>query len=306
MRKGNSVLTFFVCIVLTAISTTYAKIPLNKGPGSFVFNDSQGNPDKHITVFYYNAEESKTNMPVVFVMHGVERNGREYRDSWVEHAKQEKFLLLVPEFSEKYYPGSKQYNLGNMFSPSGEPISKSKWTYASVEHIFDYLQEQDETKAESYSIYGHSAGAQFVHRLVLFYPETHIGTAVCANAGWYTLPSDDYDFPYGLKGSGISVDVLKQAFSENLIILLGDQDTDENHKHLRKTPEAMSQGKNRFERGRNFYKVARRESEKLQLPLKWKIKTVKNVGHSNSKMAKAAVKYLTRTQRPVRKNDKEL
>jgi len=226
MRKANSVFILFVCLIFTAISTTYATIPLNKGSGSFVFKDSQGNPDKPITVYYYNPEESKANVPVVFVMHGVKRNGQEYRDSWVEHAKQEKFLLLVPEFSEKYYPGSKQYNLGNMFLSAGKPIPESKWTFTAIEHIFDHIKSTCNIKTKTYNIYGHSAGAQFVHRLVLFLPDARINTAIAANAGWYTMPSDDFEFPYGLKGSGFSVKTLKKAFSKNSIILLGDQDTD--------------------------------------------------------------------------------
>lgn len=286
------ILLFFPLLLLGTTSTVYAANQIESGSGNFAFVDSQGNKDKPIKVWYYMPEKSGANIPVVFVMHGTKRNGRKYRNIWIEHAEKKKFLLLVPEFSEKYYPGSENYNLGNMFSPSGKPTDRSKWTYTAIEHIFDYVRNSNGIKADFYSIYGHSAGAQFVHRLVLFCPDARINTAVCANAGWYTMPSSTVEFPYGLKSSGSSVSELKQAFNQNLIILLGNQDTDENHKYLRKTPEAMSQGKHRFERGKNFYKSAKHESEKLQTTLKWKIKTVKNVGHSNSKMAKAAIKLL--------------
>ena len=44
--------------------------------------------------------------PVVFVMHGVNRNADEYRDQWHDLANEHDFLLVVPEFSERKFPGS--------------------------------------------------------------------------------------------------------------------------------------------------------------------------------------------------------
>jgi hypothetical protein len=109
------------------------------------------------------------------------------------------------------------------------------------------------------------------------------------------MSTRQFEFPYGLKESPISLKQLRNAFSQNLIVLLGDKDTDENHKHLRKTQEAMAQGKHRFERGKNFFQSGKHEAARLNVPLNWKVKTVQGVGHSNSKMAKAAAKLLINT-----------
>ena len=68
---------------------------IEPGSGRFVFRDPLGNKDKPITVWYYLPKAVDTNLPVVFVMHGVNRNGQEYRDAWIKYAEQEKFLLLV-------------------------------------------------------------------------------------------------------------------------------------------------------------------------------------------------------------------
>lgn len=123
-------------------------------------------------------------------------------------------------------------------------------------------------------IYGHSAVAQFVHRMVMFLPKARIKVAISANAGWYTMPSEGTAFPYGLSTSGSKLADVSVSFSKNLTILLGDEDVDENHKYLRKTPEAMSQGKHRFERGHAFYKTAVTRSEERGIKLKWKLKVV--------------------------------
>jgi poly(3-hydroxybutyrate) depolymerase len=69
---------------------------LSNGCDSFVFPHS----GKNITVWYYNPGITPTT-PVVFVMHGVKRNGQKYRDSWVEYAQKRRFLVLVPEFSKE-------------------------------------------------------------------------------------------------------------------------------------------------------------------------------------------------------------
>ena len=56
-------------------------------------------------------------------------------------------------------------------------------------------------RSASYLLYGHSAGAQFVHRYLYFVPEARVAKVVAANAGWWTLPDLAVGFPYGLRGS---------------------------------------------------------------------------------------------------------
>ena len=52
--------------------------------------------------------------------------------------------------------------------------------------------------------------------------------------------------------------------------MLGDRDTDPKHKDLRKTPEAMTQGANRFERGQNYFKEARKRTGELKCTFGWR------------------------------------
>jgi hypothetical protein len=263
---------------------------LKSGSGSFIFETPQ--EKKSIRVWYYKPKSFKKTTKIVFVMHGVKRDGEKYRDAWLPYAKKKRFLLLVPEFSIKDYPNSLGYNLGNMHSSSGEINDEALWSYTVIEDLFDYIKTITPSKASFYDIYGHSAGAQFVHRLVMFKPKARIRIAIAANAGWYTMPTDSIEFPYGLKDSGTDINKIVASFGKNLIILLGEKDTDENHKYLRKTPEAMLQGKHRLERGQSFYETAKKSAKEQRCQFKWKLKTVPSVGHSNSKMAAYAAKFL--------------
>ncbi len=145
--------------------------------------------------------------PVIFVMHGNSRTGQSYFDVWEEHAISRGFLLVVPEFNEAGYPGSRSYNLGNIF-PGEAPTTRnpaSAWTYTAIEHLFDAVRAAAGSTRTAFRIYGHSAGSQFVHRFLMTRPDAPVERAVAANAGWYTLPSDTARWPYGLGDSGFDV-----------------------------------------------------------------------------------------------------
>lgn len=264
--------------------------------------DSDGfirvNAGEHaLKVWYHRPQGWTKDAPVLFVMHGVKRNARNYRRSWITHAEANNFLLLVPEFSRSRYPGTDKYHFGNTFSPSGQPLAPSQWTYTMIEHIFDIMKILMGFHTTTYSIYGHSAGAQFVHRMLLFLPSARIETAICANAGWYMLPSYEATFPYGLRTSGIRERDVKKAFAKNLLILLGEDDTHPSHKYLKQTFHAQAQGDNRYERGHYFYQTARREAARLRVPLAWELRVVHGVGHNNTRMTIEAVQALYQERR---------
>ena len=264
--------------------------PLREGSGDFMFVDQRGNKDKPIRVYYHAPKKYNASRPIVFVMHGVKRNADKYRGQWRDYAEKGNFLLIAPEFSRKYYPKGSNYERGNMFDSKGKPLGKSKWSFTAIEHLFDHLVKITGCRHKKYYIYGHSAGGQFVHRLVTFLPMARIYAAVSANSGWYTVPRFDRDFPYGLRKSPATKESLTKSFSQKLTIMVGDKDTDPNHKHLRRTPEAMEQGKQRLERGKHYYRAAREAARELKTPLRWGFKVVRGVAHSNSGMSRSAVR----------------
>jgi hypothetical protein len=60
-------------------------------------------------------------------------------------------------------------------------------------------------RVEGYYLYGHSAGAQFVHRHLAFIcaggNPLRVIRAVAANAGFYTEPTFEVPFPFGFGGT---------------------------------------------------------------------------------------------------------
>ena len=204
--------------------------------------------------------------PVVIVMHGMRRNADEYRDQWHELALANDFLLLVPEFNERDFPGPEGYNLGRRFDAAGRARPRATWSYSAIEPLFEEALQRFGMVATGYSIYGHSAGAQFVHRFLYFNPAARVVSAVAANAGWYTLPDLSVAWPYGLEGTGVDAQQLTAVMKVPLTVLLGEADNDPNHPSLRRAPEAMRQGSTRLARGQFYFEAARAWSAASALP----------------------------------------
>lgn len=259
-----------------------------QGTSKFLFQDALG---RTIPVWYDCPEQCTSQTPVLIVMHGIKRNAEEYRESWITHARAKHAFLLVPEFSREQFPSVDQYNYGDLFTSSGELNPKEQWSFTAIEKIFDVVK-QSVLIAPTYHIYGHSAGAQFLHRFIFFIPETRIARAVVANSGFYTMPRDDVAFPYGLKNTPITRAELTQVFAKPVTILLGEADTDPNATNLSRTAEANAQGANRLERGKSFYATAQQVAAELATPFNWQIAFVPNVGHDNGGMAKSAIDWL--------------
>jgi len=226
--------------------------------------------------------------PIVFVMHGKSRNAEAYRDQWHELAKEHNFLLVVPEFSDRLFPGSAAYDLGNVFDSSGKPLPKAAWSFSTIEPIFDEVRRRYQMSARGYALYGHAAGAQFVHRFLFQVPNARVTRVVAANADWYTMPAFNVTFPYGLRDSTVSSANLAAALQLPMTLLLGEADADPQATDLLQTPEAMAQGPHRLARGQAFFDAGADAAGRLGVPFGWQLLTVPGADHDNRLMAPAA------------------
>lgn len=169
----------------------------------------------------------------------------------------------------------------------------AEWIFGDFDRIFEEVREHLELETETYDLFGHSAGGQILHRLALFHPNGRADRVVAANSGWYTLPTFEQEFPYGLEDSGLAEDQLEAAFGTRLVVFLGEEDDeDETRGSLRRTPEADRQGEHRLERGRYFFSRARETAEALGMDFEWNLELVPDVGHDYERMSEAAADYL--------------
>jgi hypothetical protein len=240
---------------------------------------------------WYDAPDDPSSAQILIVMTGAHRNGEGYREDWLPILQDHNTLLLVLEFPKDDYPGSSTYNQGNILDASGDVNPPEAWTFNMVEALFEAVVRDTNSGEKDYALFGHSAGGQFVHRFMEFTEENHVRVAIAANAGWYTMPDHDIEYPHGLKNSPLSPKELREAFSRRLIILLGADDVDPNDTLLQRDRKTDAQGDNRLSRGMNFYQASRAAAKESD-DFNWGLTVVPGVAHDHKQMAEAAALLL--------------
>ena len=243
------------------------------------------NSKNKIPVFISEPERIDDKTRLVIVMHGRKRNAETYRDQWIESSKTLNLLVVVPEFSEVAYPGVYGFNYGNVFDQEGNQISQAEHTLSYIEPLAKHYLSKYSLN-HKWGIYGHGAGAHFVHRYVIYEPNSSHTLAIAANLGWYMTMSEK-EWPFGLKNSQISNDMLRSSFSKYFLLMLGMNDisTKPNTPYVASIFKDISeQGQHRLERGRNFFNGVLKKSKELDIFLKWGLVEVPTrEGHSNTK-----------------------
>ncbi|WP_336487912.1 hypothetical protein [Methylobacterium nigriterrae] len=227
---------------------------------------------------------------LLVVLHGAERSGALMRDAWRRAADAYGALVIAPEFSAQQFPGPAWYNLGNVLDARGVIRPRDAWTFSVLDRAVEAVRAATGAAAPRYTLYGFSAGAQFVHRYVLLTGAPGIDRAVAASAGWYTLPDPGLDFPCGLRGTGVEAGTVRGRLAFPLSIQVGQRDTSPRDYFGSEGHEACAdaQGSNRFARGRFFVEAGRRAAAQHDAPFAWRFVEALGVGHSEDGLADQA------------------
>ena len=260
-------------------------------PTRYAFRDPRG-AGREITVHVHRPPGFTPESPILMVMHGRARNGADYCGYFAAESDRRGFLVVAPEFAEAHYPHPHAYNFGNMCGLDATPRPRDEWLFPVLADVLDDVRARVGSRREKFFLVGHSAGGQLVHRLATFGWLPAIEHAIAANSGSYTLPTRAERFPFGLNGVAIGDDELRTLFARPLTIQLGDADVDPNDEHLPREAGALAQGPHRFARGHRYLEVARREADRLGVPLAWRLAIAPGVAHSGQDMAPFAVREL--------------
>ncbi len=232
---------------------------------------------------------------ILVVMHGKSRTAGNYLDVWKPFTNAQGVILLVPEFARQDWPSGRHYNWGNVLTKSRN-VQKPRavWSFSAMEEAVAIAAAATGANGEKFYLYGHSAGAQFVHRYVMLTGGKRIIRAVAANAGYYLWPDEDRNYPYGtglLKKDQID---WRSVFGTDLTILIGENDNDPYAKSLRQNSNTRKQGSHRLERARNFFSVSQEFARMNRFEFGWRLESVPGVGHINRRMAATAARILFR------------
>ncbi len=227
-------------------------------------------------------------MPVVFLHHGVRRNGGDYRDYWLPHVDPGGVLAISIEFPEESFPEYLWYNFGNLHAKDGTPVPRSAWTFGVDSRLFAALRAQGITTTRRYGLFGHSAGGQYVHRMLSFGYRDKVTVAVSANAGTYAMPDLAIDWPWGLGSTDVSVADLPALLGFPLTVMAGTRDTKTTGRFFPRGPKALRQGATRHARAHAYFAEGKAAADRLRVPFAWTLIDVRDVGHDGRGMTDAA------------------
>jgi len=242
-----------------------------------------------VEIYYISPDVIDENTKVIFVIHGNTRNAEDYLSEWRPYIAKKNVIVVAPKFTKESF---KYFALLEMAQSSGKVNrDESEYINNSISLIFNFIKSKFSLNTQTYSMFGHSAGAQFTHRYMLLSHDKRISSAVIANAGWYTFISTA-EFPYGIKNAPIKIssDHIRWYTASKVNLLIGSDDV--GFKSLNTSKGAQIQGINRYERANNYFNTLIKEAEKNNYVLRWNFKVLDNIDHDYKKITPIAADIL--------------
>lgn len=244
-------------------------------------------PDVEILYITPNAINEDTE--VIFVIHGNSRNADDYLSAWIPLVQNKNVIIAAPNFDKKNF----RYFFLLESAESNGTINERSDSYinTSISLFFNYFKSRFALNANTYKMFGHSAGAQFTHRYMLLSNDQRISDTVIANAGWYTFLNGE-QYPYGIKDTPIEISSshIRWFMSNKTSLLIGSIDTNLNN--VNSPAGAQKQGITRVDRADNYFKSLIDISDKKEIPFRWRYKVINDVGHDYQKMTPIAASIL--------------
>ena len=244
-----------------------------------------------VELFYTLPEEINNQTQVLFIVHGGARDSEKYLDIWKKFTEHKNIILVAPEFKRVDYEDYEYLNISDDYGVLNKNLNEHLHNSLSI--FFSFFKSKYNLEIDTYKLYGHSGGAQFAHRLLLFSDYDNVSSAVIASAGSYTFLNNE-NYPYGLKESNhLSDKKIKRYLSQRVTFLIGNQDIKKFESSKKNNTQGKAiQGNNRFEVGINYFNNLITVSERQKIPLRWKFQIAKGVAHDNEKMSLLASEIL--------------
>jgi len=230
-----------------------------------------------IDVFTWRPNATPKRLLVVF--HGMHADGDVYRDRSTPLAERLGAVVVVPKFGPPEFTVP-LYQRGGV-APDGVFVPPGRRTVDLIAPLVAWAQEACGQPDLRHDLIGHSAGGQFLSRVAAFAPAVGV-RYVIANPSTWVLPSIDDTVPYGFAGSPNAEQTLRTYLALPITVLLGTEDTGTNN--LSSEPEAVAQGVNRLERGRDTFAKAKAAAKALGAPFGWNLTEVPGIGHDSAGM----------------------
>jgi hypothetical protein len=226
-----------------------------------------------LKVFTYRPEG--TPRLILPVFHGLNRDAGPYRDNARSLADKIGAIVVSPEFDAARF-STDLYQRGGVVQ-DGSFVPPGRRTVDLIAPLVEWARTESGHARLPHALVGHSAGGQFLSRVAAFAP-TDATHYVIANPSTWVLPSTQDAVPFGFGSTPAPEKSLRAYLELPITALLGMDDIGTHN--LASEPEALAQGVNRLERGRNTFAKAQAMAAAHGWRFGWTLAEISGVGHN--------------------------
>lgn len=222
----------------------------------------------------------------LLLFHGANRDVIADRDDVVPLAQRYCLVVAEPLFDHARFRDW-SYQHGGIVHGTLQP--PGTWTTRTVPALADWVRRQEGRPDLPYVQVGHSAGGQFLSRVVAYSPDTARRTIIANPSSW-VMPSLDVPAPYGFGGIPDGEAALRRYLGAHVAVLLGSADIGSHQ--LERSLEAGRQGPDRFQRGQAAFQAAREAALAHGWAFNWTLAVVPGVGHQTRAMLQSDAAFV--------------
>ncbi len=210
---------------------------------------------------------------IAVAVHGISRNAHEHFCAFAPLANATNWILLAPLFDAGSFPD---------YQRLGRPGKGERADLALIVALSNLRGRLDLPQRPVY-LFGHSGGAQFVHRFAMTHPG-HVARYAISAPGWYTFPDDTLDYPYGLARPPTSFGALRPADFLKIpgIVFVGSGDCRDGRTLRRDAVVDAHQGDHRQERAMRWTGAMNARARAMGLVEPLRLKQLEDAAHSFS------------------------
>lgn len=209
--------------------------------------------------------------PLIVSVHGIHRNVHEQAAAFSGLCEERGAVLVVPIFSEERHRDYQRLGRRGRGNRVDLLLHRFLSEAASLSGV----------DATQFYLFGFSAGAQFAHRYAMAHPH-RVAHVVVGAAGWYTFPSPERKYPYGIRPGrslpGIQFNP-EEFLRVPIDVLVGERDLGEANLRRSERLDAQ-QGENRLERARRWVAAMKATAQAHGMESHVTLTEVPDVDHS--------------------------
>ena len=227
--------------------------------------------DPKVPYYFYVPRFVRPGARPLVTVHGISRNAVQHLASFAPFAEETGRIVIAPLFTEAHCRRYQQVVVGDCRADD------------ALGAVLEEVAAETAVSVDKIDLFGFSGGAQFAHRFAMLYPD-RVERLALASAGWYTFPTTDDSFPYGLAPGKKNARYMRNALEGFLqiptLVMVGEWDVERDSGLRKNRIVDRRQGLTRVERAARWTSAVRKVAAEQGVRPEIRFETIDGCGHS--------------------------